>query len=73
MRVASTGRDGNTMPSLTLVVGGLTLQALEVSASRFSQNAVDYYHVKKITLRQLLTTDGILCINLSLSRHNYCW
>jgi len=50
MRVASTGRDGNpTVPSLesTLDAGGLPIQALEVSASRFRQHAIERYHAKE--------------------------
>jgi len=44
VRVASIGRDGNpTVPCLqsTLDAGGLPIQAIEVSASRFLQHAVE--------------------------------
>jgi len=50
VRVTSTGRDDNPMvPSLesTLDVEGISIQALEVPTSRFSQHAVERYHAKE--------------------------
>jgi len=50
MRVASTGRDGNpSVPSLKsmMEVGELSIQALEMFASRFLQHAVERYHAKE--------------------------
>jgi len=52
-----------------LHAGGLPIQAVEVSASRFLQHAVE--HVIRMTMRRMLATDGLFCINSSLNWHNW--